>query len=591
MSTLKKGASRLRNTPQTEAMPGREADAVCNNAGGMVFTVSPWQQLMRFLILGSESGSYYVSEDEHTRLNSEVLLKLIGEDGERVVKLAVEVSDQGRALKNDPALFALAMAITLGNAATKQAVVDALPKVARIPTHLFHFVAFATAARGWGSALKRAVARWYRSQTPQRLAEHVTKYPSRDGWSHLDVLRLSRGLDLTIPILLELYDWVNGKERDYGGYLAVVDQVRRLDVGRGSLPELLGLIAEHRLPREVLPTGWLAMPEVWAALLPYMPVHAVLRNLGTLSKLGVFDDRSLLSYATGRLTDADALHRARVHPLQMLVAAKVYGQGHGIRGRGAWRFISQVADALDAGFSLAFRGLEPTGKRFLLALDVSSSMGWSPCVGAPLMASEAAAGVAVTIARTEPAYDIVVFATDFRHMRVSASDNVADVLRKTSEYTFGSTDCSLPMRWATQQGVKDVDVFVVITDNETWAGYQHVAQALDEYRRKNNPSAKLMVLATSSTSFSIADPADPLQLDVAGFDGSIGQVIAEFARLRAHRVCGRGKVMVGVSRPLFGGTGGRGGGAAPPESSSDHIEIVIPPGAGCSGGTAGKGLS
>ncbi len=521
MSTFKNAASRLRSAPQTQALPGREAEMKRNDAGGMVFTVSPWQQLTRFLILGSEGGSYYVDEAKHTQLNSDALLRLIAEDGERVVREAIEVSDQGRAQKNDPALFALAMAITTGDADTKAAAADALPKVARTPTHLFHFVAFATAARGWGSALKRAVARWYRSQSPERLAEQITKYPSRDSWSHLDVLRLSRGFDLTNPALRDLYDWVNGKARGYSGYLGVVDQVRKLEVGKGNLPELLGLITEHRLPREVLPTKWLAMPEVWAALLPHMPMHALLRNLGTLSKLGVFGDRGLVRHVTGRLTDADVLRNARVHPLQMLVAAKVYGQGRGVRGRGEWRFISQIGDALDAGFSLAFRGLEPTGKRFLLALDVSASMSWAPCDGAPLMASEAAAGLAVTVARTEQNYDIMGFAADFRDLRISARDNVTDVLSKTSGYTFGDTDCSAPMRWALQQGVNDVDVFAVITDNETWAGGQHVAQALEEYRRKANPLAKLMVLATSSTSFSIADPADPFQLDVAGFDGSV----------------------------------------------------------------------
>ena len=34
---------------------------------------------------------------------------------------------------------------------------------------------------------------------------------------------------------------------------------------------------------------------------------------------------------------------------------------------------------------------------------------------------------------------------------------------------FGSTDCSLPMVWATEEK-KEFDVFMVFTDNETYAG-------------------------------------------------------------------------------------------------------------------------
>jgi hypothetical protein len=34
---------------------------------------------------------------------------------------------------------------------------------------------------------------------------------------------------------------------------------------------------------------------------------------------------------------------------------------------------------------------------------------------------------------------------------------------------FGSTDCSLPMVWATEEK-KEFDVFIVFTDNETYDG-------------------------------------------------------------------------------------------------------------------------
>ena len=45
-------------TPQTQAIPG----TVPNSAGGHAFPVDDWTRLDRFLVLGSEGGSYYAAE-------------------------------------------------------------------------------------------------------------------------------------------------------------------------------------------------------------------------------------------------------------------------------------------------------------------------------------------------------------------------------------------------------------------------------------------------------------------------------------------------------------------------------------------------
>ena len=53
-------SSLIKETPQTSAIPGKQM--VKNNAGGFVFKIDKWQRLMRFLILGAESGTYYVNQ-------------------------------------------------------------------------------------------------------------------------------------------------------------------------------------------------------------------------------------------------------------------------------------------------------------------------------------------------------------------------------------------------------------------------------------------------------------------------------------------------------------------------------------------------
>ena len=70
----------------------------------------------------------------------------------------------------------------------------------------------------------------------------------------------------------------------------------------------------------------------------------------------------------------------------------------------------------------------------------------------------------------------------------------------------GNTDCALPMIWASQQR-KPFDVFIVLTDSETYYGNVHPAEALRNYRSKMNiPDAKLIVFAMEANKFTIADP-------------------------------------------------------------------------------------
>ena len=53
-----------RHTPQSQPIPGKTM--VANSAGGYSFPVDQWERLNRFLILGSEGGSYYASQQALT---------------------------------------------------------------------------------------------------------------------------------------------------------------------------------------------------------------------------------------------------------------------------------------------------------------------------------------------------------------------------------------------------------------------------------------------------------------------------------------------------------------------------------------------
>ena len=177
-----------------------------NSAGGYAFAVDDWARLERFLILGSEGGSYYASERELTVENAKAVVRCLEADAARAIRTIVEVSDAGRAPKNEPAVLALAIAAGTGHTAAAS---EALPKVCRIGTHLFAFAEAVQGLRGWGRGLRRGIAAWYEGKAPDALAYQVAKYQRRDGWSHRDLLRLAHPATAD-PARQAVYRWVVG---------------------------------------------------------------------------------------------------------------------------------------------------------------------------------------------------------------------------------------------------------------------------------------------------------------------------------------------------------------------------------------------
>jgi 60 kDa SS-A/Ro ribonucleoprotein len=136
--------------------------------------------------------------------------------------------------------------------------------------------------------------------------------------------------------------------------------------------------------------------------------------------------------------------------------------------------------------------------------------------------------MALTIANTESNYAIFGFGTRFDPLNISPRMRL-DTAMNNMALPFQGTDCALPMTYAKSTGM-DVDAFVVITDNETWAGRIHPKQALDQYRQQTGIPAKLIVVGMTATNFTIADPNDKGMLDVVGFSTDTPSVIADFIR-------------------------------------------------------------
>jgi len=539
---LKRAAAAVGNPPQSQPLDSRQ---VANNAGGFVYAVDDWKRLDRFLILGSEKGTYYVGEHELSVKNIECIKRCVASDGIRTVNRIVEISDSGRAPKNDPALLALAYAASKGDEKTRHAALAALPQVARIGTHLFHFIAFAKQFRGMGRGLRNAIVEWYASKNPNQFAQQVTKYQQRDGWSHRDLLRLTHPKFSGTHQLIARWV-VKGELEAENGDAIPQALIGHVAIQKATTPkEAAELIREFGVVRESVPTQLLNSPEVWEALLEKMPLTAMIRNLGNMSKVGLLAVGTEAAISVrARLEDEEALRKARVHPIQILLASKTYELGHGLKGSGSWTAVPKVIDALDTAYYLTFKNVVPTGKRFYLALDISGSMWGNMIAGTALDAAVGSAAMAMVTVKTEEEYYVSGFTSAgggyggqwggnsaLTPMTLSPKQRLDDVLKVAEKLRerMGGTDCALPMIDALQKGIK-ADVFVVYTDSETWAGRVHPMIALQNYRNKTGINAKLVVVGMTATEFTIADPTDAGTLDCVGFDANTPAILADFAR-------------------------------------------------------------
>jgi 60 kDa SS-A/Ro ribonucleoprotein len=529
-----------RRTPQTS--PSDRA-TTRNSAGGYVFATGDDVQIQRFLVLGTTGGTYYTGQAELTKENAALVLEAARTRGRWLADQAAEVSIAGRAPRQGPALFALAAVAGLGDDDARAYALGRLPEVARTASTLFTWLNYVGQFRGWGPGLVKAVQRWYLGRDAESLAYQLVKYRQRDGWTHRDVLRQAHPKAEAGSVHDRLFAWVTRTGSAAGGefdpsWSALPELVEAFErAQRATDPKVWRELAggDARLPWEAYPDAALADPKVWAALMlnGRVPAGAMLRQLPRLTRLGVLQG-DVLRVVHETLADAETLKRARIHPVNVLVAQKTYASG---QGRGSsWTPIRAVSDVLDAGFYAAFGAVRPSGGRTLVALDVSGSMGWHAIGGMPLTAREGSAAMALVTLATEPAADVVGFtagrgsrlgSNGVSELDVTPRRRLDDVVRYVSGLDFGRTDCALPMLWATARG-QGYDHFVIYTDNETWAGSVHPHQALREHREKLNPSARLTVAGMTSTGFSIADPADPGQLDVVGFDSAAPQLIADF---------------------------------------------------------------
>lgn len=522
-------ARALKRTSQSQPIFGREKDMEKNSAGGYAFTVKdPMQRLRRFLILGSEDGTYYIDEQKLVKQNHASLIEALDSLGVEVVAEIIRISDGGLAPKNKPALFALAVCASYKALEVRRAAIAAVPKVARTGADLMYFVSQAQELRGWGRALKRAISNWFESKNIDQLVNNAIKYRQREGWTMADLLRLAHP-QLTgdkSRVAKWIVDGViEGNEGDSLERLWMADKM--INVGEAMLiQDLAEMIVKWKLPREVVPTNRLNDVKIWEALADDMPIHAMVRNLGKMTSIDLL--KPLGEYTkkvTDALRDQTKIQKSRMHPFALMMAQFVYQSGHGMRGSLSWQPVPEIVHALTEAFELSFKSAERIKGRTLVAIDVSGSMGVT-VNGGPVSCSEAACAVALTInGLCDNAFVLPFADKPFHPLQIGPRSTMKQIGTALSGMS-GGTDCASPFLWC-EVNETYPDNIVILTDNETWSGERHASEVLEKLRKRAGHPIRFINMPMAANHVSVSD-YHPDNLEIVGLDASAVKLAGDF---------------------------------------------------------------
>ncbi|CAB1427658.1 unnamed protein product [Pleuronectes platessa] len=230
-----------------------------------------------------------------------------------------------------------------------------------------------------------------------------------------------------------------------------------------------------------------------------------------------------------RIQDEASLKKAKIHPFSVLLASENYKRGQGYQGKTKWTPDGSILKAMDAAFYTSFVNVEPVGKRFVVAVDVSTSLS-SIVPGTSISTAVAAAAITMIFARTEVDTQVLAYSEGaVVPCTVSADMTLAQATVELVKIPGGSTDCTLPVTWATENG-KSVDVFVILTNNPLWTFAASPVESLQKHREKSGTKSKLVMCGLTSIGHALSNTDDGGFLSVCGFDLGALSVIRNLAQ-------------------------------------------------------------
>ena len=503
------------------------------------FSSDDWLLLDRFLLFAHDSNIYSEAPQAIKPENMLRIAKLLIYAGEKVIKRVTELVAYRLPLNNETAIFIAAMALTIGNPATKQITIDRLPLIVENITQLLIFADFSHHIRGWGRQLRRAIHHWFQVKTTQELFIDIIQKPYYQGWTLADVLKLSH-VKINDPDKIYLIDWLVFKKNQHDNieidhrfpWIKGYKLIRKTQ----EIPEVIALIEQYNLPLETIPKTDLRRIKIWEKLIEKLPLKAILENLGLLSKLGVIkSDNPATKLIIRRLLAKDEI--SNLHPIDIFVALENFLRGKGQLYVGYWSPVWDIYQTLSPAFNLACQYVLPTNKKILLATCVCNNVpSFRRAYGSLGVTTNIAAEIIFTyFSLTEKTSLKLFFDETCYSTNISLEDqdiaNYKKVISPTPRIT-GKINSALPIEYAVKNKIYLDSFIIMIPGNSDKDIIKYPAQAIFEYRKIINSAARVIMVIPQPHNLNknLVNFDDPLSLIIPCFDSQTLHLITNFMR-------------------------------------------------------------
>jgi 60 kDa SS-A/Ro ribonucleoprotein len=334
-----------------------------------------------------------------------------------------------------------------------------------------------------GRAVKTAVSNWLINKTSEYWA---IKYGAdkKEGFALRDIVRLFHPVGNSAENMNDLFRYLINK--DYND--EALPQIRAFKALKSAktVEEKVAAITEGRLPHEVV-TPFANDKAIWEALVPQMPIFAMLKNMATIERHDA--GKANKEFIQKLFSDPQRISKSKILPYRFMEAEKQVST--------AW-----MKDSLRDALELSFVNLPEIEGSTAVFLDISGSMGGG--YGHPEVLPKAAI-FAVALMKKIDDGKLVLFETFTHPMVVSKRDSLLTQAQKIR--VQGGTDISRPFDEILQAREK-FDNIILITDEQQNQGAS-VYKTFAQYQAKVNKNTKLFVIdvnAYRNAAFSVNHP-------------------------------------------------------------------------------------
>lgn len=524
-----------------------------NAAGGLAYEMTPEHALAQMACTGTFNDAFYTTGAQQLDAIKQVADQV---DPEFLAKCAVYAREKGY-MKDMPA--ALAVMLTK---ASPELLNKVFLRVIDNGKQLRNFVQLirsgAFGRKSLGSGPKRQIQRWFDKKSDYA----IFKASIGNDPTLADILKLARvkprsdARQAFYGYLLGLDPVSEGKPREETWTDNGKTKVRRR-YERHLLPEfVLQYEAWKRGERQGdvpnvdfrMLTGLPLTTEDWKQIALRGGWHMVRMNLNTFQRHGVLDDEDVVDQLARKLTDAEAIRKAKVFPYQLLAAYLATG-AHQYTGR--WAAYSRVAApanpiptklqiALQDAVETAVENVPKFEGRVAVIVDVSGSMMSAPVTGhrkgatTAVKAIDVAALVGATVLRKNPLGVVIPVDTSVhRTDAINPKDSIMTNANKLRNFGGGGTDLSAALRFLA--GKAAPDLIIMVSDNESWVDSRgryayRGTSSMSEFKKlqARNKNLKMVCIDTCANNTTQVSDTDPSILNIGGFNDQIWTTIQKF---------------------------------------------------------------